>query len=73
MTVHVESCTPGQDRAKWYIPVSTSTYWSQYNMVQVSMRIPHLYKAVCTSTYQYKLSTRHVVFQATQKESGEIK
>ena len=29
--IHLESCTPGQDRAKWYIPVRTRTY--QYNTV----------------------------------------
>ena len=71
LNMHLESCTPGQDRAKWYIPVRTSTWW--YNMVQVSMRIPHTYKTVCTSTYQYKHSTRHVIFLPTQKDSGEIK
>ncbi len=61
---HLESCTPGQDQAKWHTPVSTSTY--QYNMVQVSTRFPHRYETVCTSTYQYMLSTRYVVFSTHQ-------
>ena len=47
--IHLESCTPGQDWAKWYKPVCTSTYL--YNMVQVSTRFPVWYKTVCTSTY----------------------
>jgi hypothetical protein len=24
---HLESCTPGQDQAKSYVPVCTDTYW----------------------------------------------
>ena len=51
---HLESCTPGQDWAKWYVPVRTSTY--QYETVQGSTRIPYWYEAVCTGTYQYVLS-----------------
>ncbi len=49
-TGHLESCTPGQDWAKWYVLVCTSTY--QYKTVQVSTRIPNLYIPVCTSTYR---------------------
>ena len=51
LQIHLESCTPGQDQAKWYKPVHTSTYL--YNMVQVSTRFPLWYKTVChgTSTY----------------------
>ena len=54
VTVHLESCTPGQDWAKWYVLVRTSTY--QYETVQGSTRIPYWYEAVCTGTYQYVLS-----------------
>ncbi len=50
---HLESCTPGQDLANWYVLVRTGTY--KYMMVHNSMRIPHLYKAVRTSTYLYIL------------------
>ena len=57
---HLESCTPGQDWAKWYVLVCTSTY--QYKTVQVSTRIPNLYIQVCTSTYQYVLLRSQVVF-----------
>ena len=52
--LHLESCTPGQDWAKWYVLVRTSTY--QYETVQGSTRIPYWYEAVCTGTYQYVLS-----------------
>ena len=58
--MHLESCTPGQDWAKWYVLVCTSTY--QYNTVHVSTRIPNLYIPVCTSTYQYVLLRSQVVF-----------
>ena len=58
--LHLESCTPGQDWAKWYVLVCTSTY--QYNTVHVSTRIPNLYIPVCTSTYQYVLLRSQVVF-----------
>jgi hypothetical protein len=58
--VHLESCTPGQDWAKWYVLVCTSTY--QYKTVQVSTRIPNLYIPVCTSTYRYVLLRSQVVF-----------
>ncbi len=47
--IHLESCTPGQDLANWYIPVRTGTY--QYMTVHDSMRIPHLYETVHTSTF----------------------
>ena len=57
---HLESCTPGQDWAKWYVLVRTSTY--QYETVQVSTRIPNLYILVHTSTYQYVLLRSQVVF-----------
>ena len=68
---HLESCTPGQDWAKWYVLVRTSTY--QYKTVQASTRIPSLYILVCTSTYLYvPLRTwSQVVFWPTQKASGE--
>ena len=70
-SVHLESCTPGQDWAKWYVLVCTSTY--QYKTVQVSTRIPNLYIPVCTSTYRYILLRSQVVFWPTQKESGEMR
>ena len=70
-THHLESCTPGQDWAKWYVLVCTSTY--QYNTVHVSTRIPNLYIPVCTSTYRYVLLRSQVVFWPTQKESGEMR
>jgi len=56
---HLESCTPGQDWANRYILVRTSTCW--YNMVQGSTRISRSYVQVCTGTYQYVHSRRHVV------------
>ena len=59
-SIHLESCTPGQDWAKWYVLVRTSTY--QYETVQVSTRITSLYIPVCTSTYQYVLLRSQVVF-----------
>ncbi len=49
---HLESCTPGQDRAKWYKQVRTSTYL--YNMVQVSTRY-EISTLVQDSMYQYML------------------
>ena len=68
---HLESCTPGQDWAKWYVLVRTSTY--QYKTVQVSMRIPNLYILVCTSTYWYVLLRSQVVSRPSQNESEEIR
>jgi hypothetical protein len=50
---HLESCTPGQDLANWYVPVRTGTY--TYMMVHNSTRFLHLYEAVRTGTYQYIL------------------
>ena len=44
-SLHLESCTPGQDWAKWYVLVRTSTY--QYETVQGSTR---WYVLVHTST-----------------------
>ncbi len=69
--VHLESCTPGQDWAKWYILARTSTY--QYVPVQHSTRQYENLTVVCTGTYRYVLSTRQVVFWLTQKESGGIR
>ncbi len=46
---HLESCTPGQDLANWYILVRTGTY--QYMTIHDSTRIPHLYETVLTSPY----------------------
>jgi hypothetical protein len=35
---HLEPCTPGQDRAYWYIPVRTGTY--RYVPIPASTRFP---------------------------------
>jgi hypothetical protein len=48
---HLESCTPGQDLAKWYKLVCTSTY--RYNMVQVTEY--EISTLVQDSMYQYIL------------------
>ncbi len=46
---HLESCTPGQDQAKSYVPVCTCTY--QYILVHVSTRITYQDILVRTCTY----------------------
>ena len=71
----VERCraviTPGQEWAKCYVLVHTTTY--QNKTVQVSTGFPRLYIPVCTGTYQYVHLRSQVVFQPTQKESGEMR
>ncbi len=54
-SIHLESCTPGQDWANRYILVRTSTYW--YNTVQGSTRISRSYVLVCTGTVAVHTST----------------
>jgi hypothetical protein len=49
LMLHLESCTPGQDWAEWFVPVRTSTY--QYMTVHDISRIPHLNNAGRTSAY----------------------
>ena len=68
---HLESCTPGQDQAKWYVRVRTSTHW--YVLVHIS-------KKCNVNTYQDMLvllvrnsynELRHVLFSYTQAALGE--
>ncbi len=41
---HLESCMPGQDLAKWHVPVRTGALAYQYMMEHDITRIPHLYE-----------------------------
>ena len=52
--VHLESCTPGQDWAKWYILVRTSTYRSRYNRDSIRQSRYDNFTVVRTGIMMYR-------------------